>query len=466
MVGATRGQPDRPWRRRPRGRVPFEDERDRRRHHPDAPAPASRKRPPNYRALVVGNDAPNFSAGANLMLLLLEAQEDNWDDVDLMVRAFQGATMALKYADVPVVVAPAGLALGGGCEIVAARRSRPGGGRELHRAGRSRRRADPGRRRHEGDAGAGDSGGLGRARDLLPLDAARLRDHRLRQGLDERRGRAPARLPARRRRNHDEPRAPDGRRQGAWRWRARRTTSGRSRAPRSRSAARASQAALKLGVHLAWRAGRISDHDALIGRALAGSWPAATVRGAGTASEQQLLDLEREAFLSLCGRAQDAGAHRAHAEDGQDAQKLIRRPGAGTRRRSRIQMPVVNDLEGAGRPARGPARRTPTPRGPCAPPWSSRIRTRSSAGRCTPRRCSRAPRGWRGSAARCCASTSAASAPARARSIGARGRRKTSAPRSTTWRRAIRARRSGPPASRSDPGSRSRSAPSILASRR
>jgi 3-hydroxyacyl-CoA dehydrogenase len=71
----------------------------------------------NFRALVVGNDAPHFSAGANLMLLLLEAQEGNWDEIDLMVRAFQGATMALKHADVPVVVAPAGLALGGGCEI-------------------------------------------------------------------------------------------------------------------------------------------------------------------------------------------------------------------------------------------------------------------------------------------------------------------------------------------------------------
>ena len=71
----------------------------------------------NFAALVVANDAPNFSAGANLMLLLLEAQEGNWDEVDLMVRAFQGATMALKHADVPVVVAPAGLALGGGCEI-------------------------------------------------------------------------------------------------------------------------------------------------------------------------------------------------------------------------------------------------------------------------------------------------------------------------------------------------------------
>ena len=71
----------------------------------------------NFAALVVGNEAPHFSAGANLMLVLLEAQEENWDEIDLMVRAFQQATMALRYADVPVVVAPPGLTLGGGCEI-------------------------------------------------------------------------------------------------------------------------------------------------------------------------------------------------------------------------------------------------------------------------------------------------------------------------------------------------------------
>jgi len=62
----------------------------------------------NFSALVVGNDAPNFSAGANLMLVLLEAQEGNWDEVDLMIRAFQNSTQALRYADVPVIVAPGG----------------------------------------------------------------------------------------------------------------------------------------------------------------------------------------------------------------------------------------------------------------------------------------------------------------------------------------------------------------------
>ena len=71
----------------------------------------------NGTALVVGNEAPNFSAGANLMLVLLEAQEGNWDELDLMIRAFQQAMMALRYSDVPVIVAPAGLTLGGGTEI-------------------------------------------------------------------------------------------------------------------------------------------------------------------------------------------------------------------------------------------------------------------------------------------------------------------------------------------------------------
>jgi 3-hydroxyacyl-CoA dehydrogenase len=71
----------------------------------------------NFAALVVGNEGVHFSAGANLMLVLIEAQDENWDELEAMVRAFQGATMGLRYADVPVVVAPAGLALGGGCEI-------------------------------------------------------------------------------------------------------------------------------------------------------------------------------------------------------------------------------------------------------------------------------------------------------------------------------------------------------------
>jgi 3-hydroxyacyl-CoA dehydrogenase len=60
-------------------------------------------------------------------------------------------------------------------------------------------------------------------------------------------------------------------------------------------------APLKLGVHLAWRAGRISDHDALVGRTLAGVLAGGPLPHQTTVSEQYLLDLEREAFLKLCG---------------------------------------------------------------------------------------------------------------------------------------------------------------------
>ena len=71
----------------------------------------------DFDALVIANQAPNFSVGANLMLLLVAAQEQEWDDIHDAVRRFQNANLALKHAPKPVVVAPHGMALGGGCEI-------------------------------------------------------------------------------------------------------------------------------------------------------------------------------------------------------------------------------------------------------------------------------------------------------------------------------------------------------------
>src|SRR5436189_3025534 len=71
----------------------------------------------NVDAFVITNDATNFSVGANLMLLLMSVQEEEWDDVDLMIRQFQGMTQAIKFSPKPVVVAPFGLTLGGGTEI-------------------------------------------------------------------------------------------------------------------------------------------------------------------------------------------------------------------------------------------------------------------------------------------------------------------------------------------------------------
>ncbi|MFW6147221.1 MAG: 3-hydroxyacyl-CoA dehydrogenase NAD-binding domain-containing protein [Thermodesulfobacteriota bacterium] len=71
----------------------------------------------DFAGLVIANHADNFSAGANLPLILFTAQEEEWDDLDWMVKAFQDSFIRLKYLDKPVVAAPAGLTLGGGCEI-------------------------------------------------------------------------------------------------------------------------------------------------------------------------------------------------------------------------------------------------------------------------------------------------------------------------------------------------------------
>jgi 3-hydroxyacyl-CoA dehydrogenase len=253
----------------------------------------------NFAALVVGNEGEHFSAGANIMLLLLEAQEENWDEVDLMVRAFQNATMALRYADVPVIVAPAGLAIGGGCEIVlhadrvqAAAESYiglvevgvgliPAGGGTKEMVARATEQMPPGstdflppiQRAFEAvgfakvSASAPDAQRLGY---LRPTDAVTMNRERL---ISDAKAKALQRVA-----EGYQPPAP------------------RTAIPVGGDAV---LAPLKLGIHLAWRAGRISDHDALIGRKLATIMAGGALPHPSTVTEQQLLDLEREAFLSL-----------------------------------------------------------------------------------------------------------------------------------------------------------------------
>ena len=250
----------------------------------------------NFAAMVIGNEATDFSAGANLMLVLLEAQEGNWDEIDLMVRTFQQTNLALKYAEVPVIVAPAGLTLGGGCEIVmhgdraqAAAEAYiglvevgvgliPGGGGTKEMLVRAMR------------ASAG-------ARRPTAVCSERVRNDRVRHRVDERGTCEAARISCvsddgitmnRERLMADaKALALDRVREGYQRQQAEPIPVG----------GEGVEAALKLGVHLAWRAGRISDHDALIGRTLAHVLAGGTLPCATTVSEAQLLDLEREAFL-------------------------------------------------------------------------------------------------------------------------------------------------------------------------
>jgi 3-hydroxyacyl-CoA dehydrogenase len=70
-----------------------------------------------YRGLVISNDAANFSAGANLAMVLMFAIEQEYDELDMAIRAFQQTNMRIRYSSIPVVVAPFGLTLGGGCEM-------------------------------------------------------------------------------------------------------------------------------------------------------------------------------------------------------------------------------------------------------------------------------------------------------------------------------------------------------------
>jgi 3-hydroxyacyl-CoA dehydrogenase len=71
----------------------------------------------NFKGLVIGNDGQNFSAGANLAMMFMLATEQEYDEIDMAVRMFQKSTMRIRYSAVPVIAAPHGMTLGGGCEV-------------------------------------------------------------------------------------------------------------------------------------------------------------------------------------------------------------------------------------------------------------------------------------------------------------------------------------------------------------
>ncbi len=176
----------------------------------------------NFEAFVITGDSANFSVGANLMQLLLGIQEEEWDEVEMAIRAFQNMTQAIKFCPRPVVVAPYGMCLGGGVEIslhAAARQPHaelymglveagvgliPGGGgcKEMTHPQRRSRLEHPSRRSRR------------RRRDLRSAEE-KLRDHRHGQGLDLRRRGPRHGLLQTIRRHHDQPRAPADRREDA-----------------------------------------------------------------------------------------------------------------------------------------------------------------------------------------------------------------------------------------------------------
>jgi 3-hydroxyacyl-CoA dehydrogenase len=262
----------------------------------------------NFDAFVIYNDAANFSVGANIMQLLIAVQEQEWDEVDLAIRGFQGMTQSIKFSPKPVVSAPFGMCLGGGCEVslhAAARNPHaelymglvevgvgllPGGGGCKEMTLRAVDSANSIRKDGRGESvemmeamkkafetvamakvstSAAEARGLGfllssdhisANRDRVLTDAKNRALEMVREGYV-----APVM---------------------------------RTEIP---APGESILATLKLGVHLMRQGEFISDHEVKIGHKVAEVLCGGNVTPGTLVSEQYLLDLEREGFKSLCG---------------------------------------------------------------------------------------------------------------------------------------------------------------------
>ena len=256
----------------------------------------------DFDALVIGNEAANFSAGANLMLVLLAIQEEEWEEIDEMVRAFQGAAMSLKYAAKPVVSAPFGLTLGGGVEIA------------LHSA-RVRAAAESYMGLVETGVGLIPAGGgakemLLRAIETLPatIDSDPLVNitkifETIGMGKISTSAEDARRLGFLR--DHDSISPNPDRLIADAKQEALALVRGGYQPPRPPEDipvfGEPVFSALKLGLYLMRRAEFITEYDVVVGTKLAGVLSGGPLSGKQAVNEQYLLDLEREAFLSLCG---------------------------------------------------------------------------------------------------------------------------------------------------------------------
>jgi 3-hydroxyacyl-CoA dehydrogenase len=255
-----------------------------------------------FEGLVVGNQGENFSAGANLPLILMEAQEGNWEDIHMMVRVFQNSTTSLRYCTKPVVVAPFGLTLGGGCEytlhgdgVVAAAETYiglvevgvgliPGGGgtKEMllrHVGGAAKRGEqnllEPLRKVFETigmgkvatSAEEGRQLGFLSESDNVVMNGDAIIQHAKNRVL----GLAKA--------GYEPPERPTD----------------------IPVLGEPGFAAMKMGLYMMQEGGYASEHDRKIGTHLAKILTGGNLTPGQTMTEEHVLDLEREAFLSLCG---------------------------------------------------------------------------------------------------------------------------------------------------------------------
>jgi len=273
----------------------------------------------DFDAMVIANQAVNFSVGANLMLVLVAAQEQEWDELHMAVKQFQNINLALKYAPKPVVAAPQGMALGGGCEVAlhaakiqAAAEAYiglvetgvgliPGGGGTKEMLIRANEHA------------AGDED-LDLFHALKPVfetiamakvgtSAEECRDYgflRRNDGISMNRDRLVA----------DAKEAALALARGGYKPMAANWQEG-AQTTQIKVLGEQFLAGAKLAIHMLVRGGYASEYDAHVGRKLANILAGGPLTAPQMVSEQYVLDLEREAFVSLCGekKTQERIAH-------------------------------------------------------------------------------------------------------------------------------------------------------------
>ena len=254
-----------------------------------------------FKGLVIANEGTNFSAGANVGMIFMLAIEQEYDELDMAIRMFQNSMMRVRYSSIPVVIAPHGLSLGGGCEInlhadkvCAAAETYiglvemgvgliPGGGGTKEFALRA------GDDLHEDEPET-----VTLKNRFFSIATAKVATS-AQEGFDM----------GILRKGQDEIVMNTGRRIAAAKKSVIELYDQGYTMPVQRKdvkvMGRAGLGAIYAGINAMWRGGYASEHDKLIAKKLAYVLCGGDLSEQSLVSEQYLLDLEREAFLSLCG---------------------------------------------------------------------------------------------------------------------------------------------------------------------
>lgn len=254
-----------------------------------------------FKGLVIANEGANFSAGANVGMIFMLAIEQEYDELDMAIRMFQNSMMRLRYSSIPVVTAPHGLTLGGGCEmnlhadkVCAAAETYiglvelgvgliPGGGGTKEFAMRA------GDELHEDEPET-----VTLKNRFFSIATAKVATS-AKEGFDM----------GILRKGQDEIVMNIGRRIAEAKKSVIEIYDQGYTMPTQRTdvkvMGKAGLGAMLAGINGMWRGGYATDHDALVARKLAYVLCGGDLSEQSLVSEQYLLDLEREAFLSLCG---------------------------------------------------------------------------------------------------------------------------------------------------------------------